>query len=130
MEKTVIVLAGEIGGDDLAEDIFKGDIYDKKYHLKEGGIFRSLHDMGEDLRTGFKVRLKKIPISQAFIEECEREDKNPYMQASGGALLFVALDIGLIYFLEEREIPYSVIGYLKENNDRLVYYDGVWKYLK
>ena len=57
--------------------------------VEEGGIFRTLWMLGQEMQAGFQLDLKAIPILQETIEICEWLDINPYQLYGTGALLIV-----------------------------------------
>jgi len=57
--------------------------------VEEGGIFRALWMLGQEMQAGFQLDLKAIPILQETIEICEWLDINPYQLYGTGALLIV-----------------------------------------
>ncbi len=101
------------------------------HDLSNGGVFAALSEIAERLHCGFKVDLKKIPIRQETIEVCEFFEINPYQLLSGGALLFVTSDgEQLVNTLEEKGIPAAVVGYLTDNNDKIITNDDEKRFLE
>lgn len=77
----------------------------------EGGVLKAVWILTGAYETGAVFSLRKIPISQATIEVCERLEINPYRLYSEGCLVLAA-EKGerLAEYLKEREIPAAVIG--------------------
>lgn len=77
----------------------------------EGGVLTAVWNLTGAYETGVVFALRKIPVSQATIEICERMDVNPYRLYSEGCLLLTAERGGqLAEYLAERGIPAAVIG--------------------
>lgn len=95
---------------------------DAVYPASFGGIFGALWEMAAASGVGLEVDLKKIPIRQETIEVCEVFDVNPYMLASGGALL-IGTENGsyIVEMLKRAGIEAAVIGYTTDGNDRVVF---------
>ncbi len=91
------------------------------HDVTEGGIFGALWELAESSGVGLEIHLKKIPIRQETIEICEFFGINPYELISSGSLLMVTDDgLGLVGELEREKIPATVIGKIREGNDRIV----------
>ena len=91
------------------------------HDVSSGGIYASLWEMSEKAGCGLEVDLRKIPVRQETIEICEFFELNPYQLMSGGALLIATGDgKGLVKKLEDEGIPATVIGALKEGNDKII----------
>jgi len=91
------------------------------HDVTEGGIFGALWEVAESAGLGLEVDLKKIPIRQETIEICEYFGLNPYGLISSGSLIMVTDDgYGLARQLEREHIPASVVGKIREGNDRVV----------
>ena len=91
------------------------------HDVSGGGIYAALWEMGERAGTGLKVDLKCIPVRQETIEVCEFFEINPYVLASGGALLFATEDgEALVRDLEEAGIPAAIVGYLEKGRDKII----------
>ena len=77
----------------------------------EGGVLKAVWDLTGAYETGVVFALRKIPVSQATIEICERLEVNPYRLYSEGCQLLTAERGGqLAEFLEQQGIPAAVIG--------------------
>lgn len=91
------------------------------YLLSEGGVFAGLWNMGELTGVGLEIYIKKIPIKQETIEICNFFDVNPYQMFSEGSCLLLAENGGrLKKRLAGQGIFSEVIGFTRENNDRVV----------
>lgn len=89
--------------------------------IMRGGIFAALWELSEELGCGLDLELKRIPILQETVEICEYFRVNPYQLISGGSILFVTEDAGILTErLREREIPASVIGYTVQGSDKII----------
>lgn len=97
----------------------------------EGGIFGALWELGEESRVGMEIIAKDIPIRQETIEIAEYYGLHPYKLKGAGSFLIAAADgTGLIWKLKEAGIPASIIGKVTAGNDRIIYTDGVKRYLE
>ncbi len=77
----------------------------------EGGILKAIWTLTGAYETGVEFALRRIPISQASIEVCERLELNPYRLYSEGCMLLTSEHGGqLVQSLTERGIPAAVIG--------------------
>lgn len=87
----------------------------------EGGIYKALWDMGEDLETGLEVELKAIPVKQETIEIANHFDIDPYKLLSGGSLLMVASrGYDLVRLFRKNGINAAVIGSVNNSKDRTI----------
>lgn len=101
------------------------------HDIRRGGIFGALWEIGATLKVGLEVDLKKIQLKQETVEICEFFDLNPYMLTSSGSMLIVTDNANyLVNQLMEAGIMASVIGYIKEGNDRIVINQGERRYLE
>ena len=100
--------------------------------IGNGGVFKTLWDMSEELKTGFKVDLLSIPIKQETVEICELLQINPYCLKSGKEVCLITADNGNMICdeLSKEDINSIVIGYtvpgkskILVNNDRIRYLD-------
>ena len=81
------------------------------YACSDGGVYAGLFGMGERLRTGMKVNLPDIAISQKTIEVCEELDIDPYRIGSGGCIFLITPDTQtLLGALYEAGFDAQVIG--------------------
>ena len=87
----------------------------------EGGIFAAFWELAEGAGVGLEIDLKKLPIRQETIEVCEFFDINPYELHTGGSLIMVTENgEELVRLLKEENIMASVVGTIREGNDRVV----------
>ena len=101
------------------------------HDVSSGGIYACLWEMSEKAGCGLEVDLRKIPVRQETIEICEFFEVNPYQLTSGGALLITTPDgEGLVRKLEQQGIPATVIGSLKEGNDKIIVNGDEKRYLE
>lgn len=83
------------------------------------GVFGALWDLSEDLKTGFRVELEKIPLRQETIEFCEKKDVSPYEIDAQGSIIGVTPAPGpVLEALLEEGIPSEVIGYLSAKKEK------------
>ena len=96
----------------------------------EGGIYKSLWDLGEELDTGFDVELKSIPVKQETIEIANFFDIDPYKLLSGGSLLMVTeKGYDLSHILQKNGINAAVIGKTNDTKDRVILNDGIRRFI-
>lgn len=101
------------------------------HDVTEGGIFGALWELAESSGVGLEIDLKRIPIRQETIEVCEFFELNPYELISSGSLLMVTDDgFDLVRKLEQQHIPATVIGKIREGNDRVVINDDERRFLE
>lgn len=80
----------------------------------DGGAFAGLWELGEQLRCGMVIDVPSIPIRQQTIEVCELLDRNPYLLASGNAVLMVTRrPERLLHALWQQGYEAEHIGYLQ-----------------
>lgn len=102
-----------------------------QYACGDGGVYAGLFQMGERLRTGMKIELPDIPISQLTIEVCEVLDIDPYQIGSGGCILMVTKDgERLANALLAEGFEAAVIGSLSEGNAKELHNGGEVRYLE
>lgn len=93
------------------------------YCVGEGGLRRTLYQLGKDTNSGFEVQARNVPVNQITIEFCEYYDLDPWMLFSSGCtLLICSRPMGLIQELKERKIQSEVIGIMTDNNDKVITY--------
>ena len=98
--------------------------------LAEGGIFGSLWEMSESMKTGLSVDLKKIPIGQDTVEICNLLNINPYVLHSGGSMLVCCKDGELLADELQKDGVYAnVIGTLTDSNDKIIVNDEEIRYI-
>ena len=91
------------------------------HDVSDGGIFRSLWELGEWVNRGIFIDNMRIPIEQETIEICEALDLNPYMIDGTGCALIVCEDGRMLAeTLRERGIEASVIGTVTKDKEKLV----------
>lgn len=99
----------------------------------EDGLFAGLWNMGETLKTGLSVDLRLIPISQEIVEISEYFDINPFKSKSKESFILIEEGDGreLIQMLRSKhpDVPVSIIGSLRSDNDRVYHYDENVGYL-
>lgn len=101
------------------------------HDVRKSGIFGALWEIAAASKVGLEVDLKKIQLKQETVEICEFFDLNPYMLMSGGSLLIVTDRANhLVESLMESGIMATVIGRIKEGNDRIVINEGATRYLE
>lgn len=101
------------------------------HDITEGGIFGALWEIAECAGVGLEIDLKKIPIRQETIEICEFFEINPYEFLSGGSLIMITDDgPELIRALEKENIPATLIGKIRDGNDRVVINDDERRFLE
>lgn len=101
------------------------------HDVSESGVFGGLWELGEKLRAGMEIDLKKIPIRQETIEFSEYMGCNPYNMPSLGAALITAEDgNGLVRELEKQKIPAVIIGKVTEGKDRVLVNHEERRYLE
>lgn len=89
--------------------------------VTDGGILAGLWNLAKELDSGIELDMKAFPLLQETIEVCEHYRINPYQLASAGCVLMTAGDGGgLADRLNARGIHGSVIGCVKENNDKVI----------
>ncbi len=91
------------------------------HDIHNSGVFGALWELSEQIKKGFVVDVRSIPIKQETVEICERVDANPYELTSMGALLIVANDAeALVNKLEDCGINAAIIGEVTEDNNKLL----------
>lgn len=89
--------------------------------IGEGGIFAELYRLSVEEEFGVDVELHKITLLQETVEVCEQYHLNPYQMTSAGSFLAVAEDgVTFARKMGMQNIPVSVIGYLTDNNDKII----------
>lgn len=86
------------------------------YACDDGGVYAGLFGMSERLRTGLRVSLPDIPISQKTIEVCEELDIDPYQIGAGGCIFLITPEperlLTALYALDTEAVK---IGALQTN---------------
>lgn len=89
--------------------------------IGEGGILAELYRMAKEVGAGLDLELHKMSLLQETVEVCEQFHLNPYQMTSTGSFLAVVEDgTTFVRQMEEAGIPVSVIGYLTDNNDKII----------
>jgi len=89
-----------------------------------------LWELGEQIKSGFTIDIRKIPVKQSTIEVCERVEVNPYELSSVGALLMVTEDgEGLVEKLRAQNLQAEIIGNVSDNNERVLLNKGEKRFL-
>ena len=87
----------------------------------EGGAFAALWSVGNEFGSGLRVNLKAIPVCQETIELCDYFDINPYMLESSGDCIIICDEAQkLVEELNGMAVEASDIGFLTDNNDRVI----------
>lgn len=101
------------------------------HDVSRGGIFSALWELAEVAGMGIEARISDIPVRQETIEFCELFGLNPYKLISGGALLLVCENgEELAARLQRQGILATVIGQLRDDNDKVVIQNGEYRYLE
>lgn len=101
------------------------------HDLSRGGIYSGLWQLGEKTGKGIEVMLDNISVEQSTIELCEVYGINPYKMMSDGAMLMVTKNSDrLIRALESNGISAEMIGYLTDNNDRVLIKNEERRYIE
>ncbi|MBP5414046.1 MAG: hydrogenase maturation factor [Lachnospiraceae bacterium] len=118
----------------VADEAFLAFKSDKTYAMHDvsgGGIFAALWELCEDLKSGCRVELNRIPVRQETIEVCEFFDINPYSLRGDGALLIVTDDSQMLTkALTEKGILATVIGRTTQCIDRVILRDDETRFLE
>lgn len=101
------------------------------HDVTEGGVFGALWEVGSALDAGIEVDLMKIPLKQETVEICEFFDINPYLLISSGSLMIVTKRANeLVMKLSKEGIQATVIGRVKEGNERIAINGEERRYLE
>lgn len=93
------------------------------YSVGEGGIWRTLYQLGKDAGRGFEIQARRILVNQITIELCEHFDLNPWNLLSCGCTLMIcAKPMGLLQELKLHNIQSEIIGFMTENKDKIITY--------
>jgi hydrogenase maturation factor len=100
------------------------------HDVSRGGIFGALWEMASGAGVGLEIDLKKLPVKQETIEICEFFELNPYELLSGGCLIMVTGDGGVLVDALAREgIPAVIVGRTTDGNDRVLWNEDEKRYL-
>ena len=103
----------------------------KMMPVTEGGIFAALWELAEECGVGLEIELKSIPLKQETVEVCEFFGASPYELYSDGCLLLITGDgEETVRLLSEEKIPATVIGKVRDGNDRVVINDDERRFLE
>ena len=98
--------------------------------VSEGGIFKAFGELAKIAGRGLEVDIKKIPVRQEVIEICNFFDISPYeMKSKGMVLMVLAEPEALVDYLREEGIPATVIGKIRNDNDKLILNGDAVRYL-
>ncbi|MBR7000283.1 MAG: hypothetical protein IKI01_06645 [Lachnospiraceae bacterium] len=101
------------------------------YALGDGGVYAGLYAMSGRIRTGLRIDLPDITISQKTIEVCEELDIDPYQIGSGGCVLMVTDDPEkLLSALWKEDIEAADIGRLTDTNAKELHNGEEVRYLE
>ena len=96
----------------------------------EGGIFKALGELAKISGRGLEVDIKKIPVRQEVIEICNFFDISPYEMKSKGMVLMVLKEPeALVEYLKNKGVPATVIGKIRDDNDKLIINGEAVRYL-
>ena len=99
-------------------------------YVSDGGIFKALGELAKIAGRGLEVDIKKIPVRQEVIEICNFFDISPYeMKSKGMVLMVLAEPEALVDYLREEGIPATVIGKIRDDNDKLILNGEAVRYL-
>ena len=90
------------------------------YPAFEGGVLRALYKLLTGLGCGARVRLGAVPVLQGTVELCELLSLNPYRLYSGCHILVCENGTRAAEELKARGAAASVIGYLTDDQDKLI----------
>ncbi|MBF4695232.1 AIR synthase family protein [Fusibacter ferrireducens] len=93
------------------------------HDVTEGGVLGAIYEMCEASKVGCKVYNNKFAIHELTQKICEHFNINPLKLISSGSMLMsVDKDVAPAYeqAMIEAEIPYSKIGVLTEEMDRIL----------
>lgn len=95
-----------------------------------GGIYGALFQLGYESGLGFRVDLRKLPITQPVVEVAEFFDLNPYLMHSFGAMV-ITTPYGqqLADQLHQQGIAARVVGYMTKEKGRIVTLDEEERFL-
>ena len=98
--------------------------------VSDGGIFKALGELSKTAGRGLEVDIKKIPVRQEVIEICNFFDISPYeMKSKGMVLMVLAEPEALVDYLREEGIPATVIGKIRDDNDKIIINKEAVRYL-
>lgn len=87
----------------------------------EGGLMKALYRLGKESGLGFRVQSRMVPVRQITIEFSEFFLLHPWEMLTGDSFLFTAKhDSELLISLEEAGIPFSRIGVITKEKQKLI----------
>jgi hydrogenase maturation factor len=90
----------------------------------DGGVMKTLWDLGEEAKSGFTVDIMDIPIRQETVEICEFFHIDPYRLESKGTYLAVLEDaMSAKAALREIGVESEIIGRLESGNAKVILFD-------
>ena len=94
------------------------------------GVSAALWELGEDIRSGFKIYADRIPVSQMTVEICELFGEDPYKCESDGCFL-VCTEMGneLCYRMREDGAEAVIIGHTVAENGKMMVMGEITRYL-
>lgn len=114
------------------EKIHKYICGDKDVIIEIGdmGVSAALWELGERIRSGFKVYADRIPVSQMTVEICELFGTDPYKSDSEGCF-FVCTKSGnkLCERIDREGSKAVVIGHTTENKGRVMVMEEITRYI-
>lgn len=98
--------------------------------IGDEGVSAALWELGERLRSGFKVYADRIPVSQLTVEICELFGEDPYKCSSEGCFL-VCTQQGneLSENLKSEVAEAVVIGCTTESRGRVMFMGEITRYI-
>ena len=103
------------------------------FPVEEGGLLAALGQLAGCSQYGFVIDYESVPVHQATVEFCEIFDLNPWQIYGGGCALLIA-DHGFTVAARLKaaagmasagNIPCKVIGYISDDQDKLICHDDV-----
>ena len=90
----------------------------------EGGVMKTLWDLGEEIKKGFTVDIMDIPVRQETVEICEFFHIDPYRLESKGTILAVLEDaVGAKDALREIGVESQIIGRIENQKAKVILFD-------
>lgn len=92
------------------------------YSVGEGGLLRTLYQLGKDSHTGFRIDSSAVLLEQITIEFCEFFDMHPFQLLSCGCTLIVTPHGNqlLRYLKRETNLPCAIIGTTTSSKDKVL----------
>lgn len=90
----------------------------------DGGVMKTLWDLGEEMKTGFTVDIMDIPIRQETVEISEFYHIDPYRLESKGTILAVLDDaLAAKKALREIGVESTIIGNTENSKAKVILFD-------